>query len=315
MAGEGLKANGIGFEIVETGADPEGTPPAEGDQLNGAPATAGAGDAAAGATPPAGSDADGSAPPNDGVTAPNDGGEPPAATPADQVAAQPKNRHSNRAWKRMDYENRQLKQRLELLEKRLSVGTQTAPPQPKAIDPKSYATQADYIDALVAQRMEQVQERQAQMLSANAQQAQVVQAHVADWNQRVESLIDDADRYSEAISSLGDLNETLGPEIVQYTWQHPYAPLMLQYFGERPEIINTLRRMHPIDMGSALQRIGQFVAAEYAKASQGASAQQSKAVPPVPVGRLGTGGQQVVDVDSLDADAGLAVWRKSGKRI
>lgn len=223
-------------------------------------------------------------------------------------AEERKPKYSNREVKRLQYQNKQLLNRLAEIEKKIGeANQQVQKPAPKR---EQFATEAEYTEAVVDRR---IAERDAKRLEAEQEslnQQRETETLRSSWEEKIQrnfSTPEEQEEYRQALEDLGHPAEVLDARINGYIFKSPVGPKMLKYLSERPSVIPTLREMHDWDLSDALKKISAYVGKSPAKAQTPAKPTSA----PAPIGKLGGGGGSQKSPDEM-SDAELMASYRSG---
>lgn len=197
---------------------------------------------------------------------------------------------SRRALKRARYEIKALRREIEELKsERSAQAKDTAQKKPEPIRRDQFATDADYVEALVKSQMDAEGKARAQAEAQAKADSDAHQADVSAWVKKIHENFksqEERDDYDESIETAfdGDPAAAIGAMAGEYIFQHPSGPKILRYLADHSKVCAKLKDGHPFEQAEILKNIVSFVEK---KPEAGAKAGRKLVAP---VGSIRTGG-------------------------
>lgn len=207
-----------------------------------------------------------------------------------------------RMERQRERERREFAEQMEEL--RRGAAPQQKPEAPRKLDPKQFASNEDYIEAVVQQRIASLsQEAQAEAQKNHSQQ-QRMKEYSDSWNARIERLYADPQSrkdFEADLEAAGPAHRFLNENIRDYILHSDVGPGILHYLATRPEAAEALNRMHPIDLSATLHRLSVHVATPTRQPQKMAQPQRKASSAQVvgAVGTRGTGTGELSDAEQI----------------
>lgn len=165
---------------------------------------------------------------------------------------------------RQSEEMQQLKQELEQIKSQLSSNK----PSEKKLTRENFRTDDEYIEHLTELKLNEKLENQQEMYQQKIKEQESYDELASTWEEKINDNFKsnvERDKYNELVTEYGDPSQYFEQDVIEYMFKNPYGPKMLNYFYERPSIINTINSMHNIDKADALRKIYSYVSKETPK--------------------------------------------------
>ena len=228
---------------------------------------------------------------------------------ANEESGAPKRTFSNRKFKKLEHENRELKRKFAELERRFNERTAVAE-APKAeeapVKPtrSNFASDDEFYEAM----------SHWQLLKANAEQAEIARKQQAEaakydawsreWSAKLQRNFTTPDvqrEYTELAKENQTLVQMVGIPLAQYIYSLEDGPKVQMYLWKHPTATAKLASAHPFDQAEMLRNIRSFVGRK--TESNKPAGKPVNVAQPRPFGSAGIGGRNPsVSVDSAKAE-------------
>lgn len=226
----------------------------------------------------------------------------------EKAVEKPKKKISNRAFKKLEWQNKNLMQRLEEIEGRLQ-----SKDAPKKLSRADYQSDDEWINNAIIERLAEIEERGRIAQEAEEQR----QALSSEWEKKVEATVGDKAGFFERVQQMGNLDELLGEEVCEAIYHDPKGPVILDYLSKRSKAVEAIRKansvMLPRVFAEIVDEANRLYKQQSNKSAQKTDQKLAPKNPPKPIGSLGDGKMPTSNNPEEMSDRELMAWARGIK--
>lgn len=229
---------------------------------------------------------------------------------ANEGASAPKKTFSNRKFKRLEHENRELKRKFAELERKFNErgAAESAPARnelPAKPSRSNFASEDEFYEAMSQWQLLKASTEQAEVARKQQEESAKYDAWAREWSAKLQRNFTTPDvqrEYTELAQENPTLVDMVGVPLAQYIYSLEDGPKVQMYLWKHPTATATLAKAHPFDQAEMLRNIRSFVGRK-TEENKPAAKPVANVRQPKPFGSAGIGGRTPsVSVDSASAE-------------